>query len=164
MGGDSHDRRVERRGVRIDQLARPADAGSPLHVHPNSEESFEVVEGTFDVFLDGEWSRVQAGETATVPPNAPHTLKNASDGPAKLITRIKPAGRSEELFRHMHRLIEEGKIGRLPPNRPRSAIYAAMVFGAYPDEILTAKPPNGVFKAIAAARFIERYLTSAKHY
>jgi len=49
----------------------------------------------------------------------------------------------------MHRLIHEGKIKRLPPKDPRSAIYAAMLFGRYADEIRTVKPPNGVFKALA---------------
>jgi hypothetical protein len=49
----------------------------------------------------------------------------------------------------MHRLIHEGKIKRLPPKEPRSAIYAAMLFGKYPEEIRTTKPPNGVFKALA---------------
>jgi hypothetical protein len=49
----------------------------------------------------------------------------------------------------MHRLIHEDKIRRLPPKEPRSAIYAAMLFGKYPDEIRATKPPNGVFKALA---------------
>jgi hypothetical protein len=49
----------------------------------------------------------------------------------------------------MHRLIHEGKIKRLPPKDPRSAIYAAMLIDAYPDEIRTTKPPNGVFKTLA---------------
>jgi hypothetical protein len=50
----------------------------------------------------------------------------------------------------MHRLIHEGKIKRLPPKEPRSAIYAAMLIGAYPDEIRITKPPNGVFKTLAS--------------
>jgi hypothetical protein len=49
----------------------------------------------------------------------------------------------------MHRLIHEGRIKRLPPKDPRSAIYAAMLFGKYPDEIRSTKPPNQVFKALA---------------
>ena len=57
--------------------------------------------------------------------------------------------RSEAFFRDMHRLIHEGKIKRLPPKEPRSAIYAAMLIDAYPDEIRITKPPNGVFKALA---------------
>lgn len=49
----------------------------------------------------------------------------------------------------MHRLIHEGKIKRLPPKDPRSATYAARLFGKYPDEIRAAKPPNWVFQALA---------------
>jgi len=75
------------------------------------------------------------GGTASVLPGVPHTLRNASDEPAKTITRIRPAGRSEAFFRHMHALIHEGKIKRLPPKEPRSAIYAAMLFDLYPEEI-----------------------------
>ena len=55
------------------------------------------------------------------------------------------------MFRNLHRLIREGRIKRLPPKEPRSAIYAAMLFGAYPDEIRMTKPPNAVFGALALA-------------
>jgi len=43
-----------------------------------------------------------------------------------------------------------GKIKRLPPGEPRSAIYFAMLFAKYPNEMRGTKPPNGVFKALAA--------------
>lgn len=35
----------------------------------------------------------------------------------------------------MHRRIDAGKIRRLPADEPRSAIYAAMLFDRYPDEL-----------------------------
>lgn len=127
----------------------PRMPGPPAHVHPSAEESFEVIEGSLDVFKDGEWTTVRPGGTATVPAGVPHTLRNASDEPAKIVTRIRPAGRSEAFFRHMHRLIHESKIKRLPPKEPRSAIYAAMLFSRYPDEIRATGPINGVFKALA---------------
>lgn len=127
----------------------PRMPGPPTHVHPNWEESFEVIEGSLDVCKNGEWTTLGPGGTASVPPGVPHTLRNASDEPAKTITRIRPAGRSEAFFRHMHRLIHEGKIRRLPPKEPRSAIYAAMLFDRYPDEIRVTGPLNGVFKALA---------------
>jgi glyoxylate utilization-related uncharacterized protein len=118
-------------------------------VHPNTDDSFEVIEGSLEVSVDGQWRSLQAGETVTVPAGVPHTFRNASDKPVKVVSRIQPAGRSEAFFRDMHRLIHEGKIKRLPPKDPRSAIYAAMLIDAYPDEIRTTKPPNGVFKALA---------------
>jgi len=127
----------------------PRMPGPPPHVHPNSEESFEVIEGSLDVCKDGEWTTLGPGETATVPPGAPHTLRNASEAPAKTVTRIRPAGQSEALFRHMHKLIHQGKIKKLPPKEPRSAIYAAMLFDRYPGEIRVTGPLSGVFKVLA---------------
>jgi glyoxylate utilization-related uncharacterized protein len=118
-------------------------------MHPTTEDSFEVVEGTLEVSVDGKWRTVRPGETATVPIGAPHTFRNATDEPVTVVARMRPAGRSEPFFRDMHRLIHEGKIKRLPPKDPRSAIYAAMLIAEYPDEIRTIKPPNGVFKALA---------------
>ena len=108
-----------------------------------------MIEGTLEVCIDGQWRSVQAGETVTMPAGVPHTFRNASDKPVKAVTRIQPAGRSEAFFRDMHRLIHAGKIKRLPPKDPRSAIYAAMLIDAYPDEIRVTKPPNGVFRTLA---------------
>jgi hypothetical protein len=60
-----------------------------------------------------------------------------------------PSPRTTRWSSAPRRLIHEGKIRRLPPKDPRSAIYAAMLIGEYPDEIRTTKPPNGVLKALA---------------
>jgi mannose-6-phosphate isomerase-like protein (cupin superfamily) len=127
----------------------PRMPGPPPHVHPNSEEAFEVLEGSLDVFTGGRWRTLGPGENVAVPAGAPHTLRNGSDQPIKMITRIRPAGSSEAFFRHMHRLIGEGKLKRLPPKEPRSAIYAAMLFRAYPDEIRATGPANAVFGVLA---------------
>jgi hypothetical protein len=84
-----------------------------------------------------------------VPAGVPHSVRNASDEPARIVNIHQPAQRFESFFRHMQRLNQEGKIKRLPPKDPRSAIYAAMLFGEYPDEIRAVKPPNQVFEALA---------------
>jgi quercetin dioxygenase-like cupin family protein len=126
------------------------EPGPNVHMHPNSDDTFAVIDGTLEVCIDGEWRSVRAGETATAPAGVPHTFRNASDQTVKVKVTMQPAGRSEAFFRDMHRLIQEGKIKRLPPRDPRSAIYAAMLIGEYPDEIRSINPPNGVFKTLAA--------------
>ena len=125
------------------------EPGPPVHMHPDSADTFAVIDGTLDVCIDGEWRSVRAGETATIPAGVPHSFRNTSDETAKVKVTMQPAGRSEAFFRDMHGLIHEGKIKRLPPKDPRSAIYAAMLIGDYPDHIRSVKPPNGVFKALA---------------
>jgi mannose-6-phosphate isomerase-like protein (cupin superfamily) len=127
----------------------PRVPGPPVHMHPMAEESYEVIEGELEVFMNGDWSAVRAGEKATVPAGMPHSVRNASDEPVRLVNLHKPAQGFESFFRDMHRLIHEGKIKRLPPKDPGSAIYAAMLFGKYPNEIRTTKPPNWVFQALA---------------
>ena len=127
----------------------PRTPGPPPHVHPTSEESFEVVNGTLDVFKDGAWTRLSAGETATVPPNVRHTFRHPGDEPAKIVIRIRPAGRSEAFFRHMHTLITDGKLKRLPPKEPGSVIYVAMLFREYRDWTRPAGPLGAVITMTA---------------
>lgn len=62
-------------------------------MQPSAEESFEVLEGPLDVFQDGGWTTLRAGDTATAPPNAPHTFRNSSDESANVVITIRPAGR-----------------------------------------------------------------------
>jgi mannose-6-phosphate isomerase-like protein (cupin superfamily) len=126
------------------------EPGPIVHLHPDSDDTFAVLDGTLDVCIDGEWRPVRAGESATVPAGVPHTFRNATDEIVKVDVSIRPAGRSEAFFREMHRLIEEGKVKRLPPKDPRSAVYASMLIDEYADHIRAVKPPNGLFKALAA--------------
>jgi mannose-6-phosphate isomerase-like protein (cupin superfamily) len=128
----------------------PRMPGPPVHVHPTAEESYEIVEGALEVCIDGNWRTVRAGETATVPAGVPHTLRNTSSEPVRIVNIHRPALQFESFFREMHSLIGQGKIKRLPPKEPRSAVYAAMLFGKYPNEIRTTKPPNWVFKGLAS--------------
>jgi mannose-6-phosphate isomerase-like protein (cupin superfamily) len=135
----------------------PNMPGPPPHVHPQSEESFEILEGSLDVFAGGEWKAYGPGETATVPPGEKHTLRNGTGEPVKCITRIKPAGDSEEMFRTLHRLIAEGKVKSLPPKDPRSAVYAAMVFTSFPKEMKASGPIRGVFATLATIGKVLRF-------
>lgn len=123
----------------------PHLAGPPPHVHPTAEESFEVLEGSLEVFKDGAWTTLRPGETAAIPPNVRHSLRNRSDETAKVVIRIRPAGRSEAFFRHMHALVATRKVKHLPPKDPASMIYVAMLFREYRDWTRPTGPLNGVF-------------------
>jgi quercetin dioxygenase-like cupin family protein len=127
----------------------PHAPGPPPHVHPNAEESIEVVEGSLDVFKDGGWTTLQPGEARAVPAGVPHTFRNPSGGTTKIVVRVQPAGRSEAFFRQMQTLIAERKLKRLPPREPASAIYVAMLFTRYEDWTRPTGPLRAVFKGLA---------------
>jgi quercetin dioxygenase-like cupin family protein len=68
--------------------------GPPLHRHAY-RELFYVLEGSYEFTLERggrlETIVAGAGSAVAVPPDAPHTFKNATDAPARLLFVHQPA-------------------------------------------------------------------------
>jgi quercetin dioxygenase-like cupin family protein len=75
----------------IDMLI-PAGGGPPPHRH-DFEECFRVLEGSLEVRVrDLPPIRLEAGDTASIPANAPHSFRNPPEVPARLLCTAVPAG------------------------------------------------------------------------
>ena len=74
----------------------PPGGGPPPHRH-DFEEMFSILEGEIEVTFRGTKSIARPGETFNVPANAPHSFRNVSDRPARLLCLCSPAG-LEEFF------------------------------------------------------------------
>jgi quercetin dioxygenase-like cupin family protein len=74
----------------------PPGGGPPPHRH-DFEEMFHVLEGAVEVMFRGVTTTARAGETISIPANAPHAFKNVSSTPARLLCTVSPAG-EEEFF------------------------------------------------------------------
>ncbi|WP_353064772.1 cupin domain-containing protein [Tunturibacter psychrotolerans] len=72
----------------------PPGGGPPPHRH-DFEETFILLEGELEATFRGERSTIKAGETVTIPANAPHRFKNVSSQPARLICICSPAGQEK---------------------------------------------------------------------
>ena len=46
----------------------PSVFSPPPHRHPRATDSYEVLEGSFSVQVDGEWQTLTRGDRAAVPP------------------------------------------------------------------------------------------------
>jgi mannose-6-phosphate isomerase-like protein (cupin superfamily) len=135
--------------IEIEGTMRAHSAGPPIHVHPHQEETYLVTSGTADVFLDGRWHHLRAGESLTVPKGAPHTIKNEHDEDVTAMNWHRPAVRFEEFSRTFHRLATSGRIKSLPPKDPSSLVYAAMLFTEYEDTQVVVKPPTFFLRFLA---------------
>src|ERR1700678_4262058 len=62
----------------------PPGGGPPPHRH-DFEESFTVLEGEIEATFRGKRLVVRAGETVSIPANAPHSFTNASKYAARLL-------------------------------------------------------------------------------
>ncbi len=77
----------------IDMYVLPG-GGPPPHRH-DFEEMFTILEGEIALTFRGQKSVGRAGETVNIPANAPHSFKNTSEQPARLLCMCAPAGLDE---------------------------------------------------------------------
>ncbi|EEF61795.1 cupin domain-containing protein [Pedosphaera parvula] len=126
----------------------PGFAGPPLHIHPHAEESYQVLSGTLDVCVAGQWRELKPGESITVPAGTPHTLKNAHTEEVRLLNVHKPALGFERFFRRFHALVSAGRL-KLPPKDFGSLVLVSMLFVDHEQEIKSAKPPHNMMRVLA---------------
>jgi quercetin dioxygenase-like cupin family protein len=109
----------------------PPGGGPPPHVHSREEEGFYVLEGEI-AFRVGEARAVaKAGTFANMPVGTPHSFMNESDGPAKMLIWVAPAG-LERMFFEVGVPLAEGATTARPPTRDEI------------DRLLAAAPKYGV--------------------
>ena len=125
-----------------------------LDFHPGMEMRWEITRSTADTAGESFEATNWLGPKMGGPPVHVHPTAEESYQVIEGALDICVDGQwrtlqFESFFREMQSLIEQGKIKRLPPKEPRSAIYVAMLFGKYPNEIRVVKPPSALSKALA---------------
>lgn len=141
--------------LEAEQIIAPYDEGPPVHMHPHQEDSYTVLSGILDVYVDGKLHQVGAGQSLAVPKGTPHTLKNSHGEEIRLINRHTPAMNFQGMMATLHRLVTSGKVKSLPPKDLSSVIYLSMLFMRYKEDVVSVKPPSFVMAAMA---FIGRRL------
>ena len=70
----------------------PPGGGPPPHRHAKEDEYFSVLEGKFELLIEGEWTPVLKGETVFAPRNHWHTFRNAGETDGRIQIIVSPAG------------------------------------------------------------------------
>ncbi len=63
-----------------------------LHLHETHAETFYVLEGALDFFIDGDWIRAEPGTTIHIPPKVPHACRVSDRAPARMLMIMQPSG------------------------------------------------------------------------
>jgi quercetin dioxygenase-like cupin family protein len=134
--------------LEMEWLLAPRSSGTPIHVHPSATESYEVMEGELELYVDGSWQRLSVGQKASVAPGIPHTFRNASSFPARVYNTHSPAMRFGEYFGAIDRIVSSRAV---PPGRmtPKAALYLAMLMTKFEAEIKSVQPPHGVVRLLS---------------
>lgn len=100
-------------------------AGSPPHLHRDDEESFYVLEGTYQIVRGTERLTCGPGSFTHVPKGLPHAFTNIGDGPARMIILNWPADHHERFFLAVGDAVPAGSREFPAPKEPDFAAIAA---------------------------------------
>jgi mannose-6-phosphate isomerase-like protein (cupin superfamily) len=70
---------------------QPGD-GPPLHVHPEEDDAFYILEGEIVMIVEEDEIVVGPGTFVLVPPGVGHTFANRTQGVARIVNVHAPAG------------------------------------------------------------------------
>jgi mannose-6-phosphate isomerase-like protein (cupin superfamily) len=98
--------------VEMEFVLPPGCVPPPPHVHRHQVEDYEVLEGRFDVVVEGRWRSLGSGESASVPVGALHTFKNRSGETVRVRNWHRPAMRFEEFIERTCRTLQAAGITR----------------------------------------------------
>jgi mannose-6-phosphate isomerase-like protein (cupin superfamily) len=99
----------------VETLVKPSSAPT-YHSHVREDETFYVVSGTAEVWIDREIFRCEAGDRVFGPRNVFHTYRNVGNTDLKMILVYTPGG-FEQSFLDREVMLEAGKdqseVGRM---------------------------------------------------
>ena len=82
----------------FEQSGLTPNGGPPLHIHPEQDEWFFILEGEYHFKVGDEEFDMKAGDTIFLPRNVPHAFIQRSEK-ARTIVSYFPAGKMEDFFK-----------------------------------------------------------------
>lgn len=130
----------------LEMVYVPSAKFPPVHVHPNQDESFRVLDGALAVRVDGKETLYGRGESFDIPRGARHTMRAAVDE-ARVIWETRPALRTLEMHRELWRLSAQGKADEHGVPGKRDMVR---ILREYHDELRLTCPPVWIQRIIFA--------------
>lgn len=115
----------------------PSTEQPPKHTHPQQRESYEVIEGSFEVFSGKGWQLLQQGESISVPPGEVHTFR-VGEEPTSVRNVHAPALDFEDDFALESALMEAGRIRSY--SSPKTVLHYAVLLDRYRHCMTMASP------------------------
>ncbi len=76
----------------------------PPHIHPTQDEFIYVLEGRFDVLLNGVETYAEPGDLIRLPKGVPHGIYNKTEQTIKCLFWVAPTRKLFDLFWALHNL------------------------------------------------------------
>lgn len=89
----------------------PPGGGPPPHSHKNEDETFLVIEGEYELLVNGVSHRLMAGQAMHAKRGTTHTFRNVGTTPGTMLIAIVPGG--------LERYLEQISPLSMPDDMPK---------------------------------------------
>jgi quercetin dioxygenase-like cupin family protein len=89
------------------EVRTPSGGMVPPHTEDN-HEAFYVIEGIFELEVEGELFRCGAGDFLSIQPGTVHSFRNAGPGWARMLTLTSPGSQHQRFFESLGEPLEPG--------------------------------------------------------
>lgn len=122
--------------------------GPPIHLHPQQEEIFKVLQGKLEVYRKDQWHSLEAGDELVIPKNTPHSFRSRDAAPSYFEYIVTPKGNFTGMLQTFEALMLADKIRS--NSDLRSLLYMAMIFKKHEQEIVSVTPPQFIMTGLSA--------------
>ncbi len=85
----------------------------PPHIHATQDEFIHVLDGRFELLLDGQVQHAGPGDLVRLPMGMPHGIFNKSGADVRALFWVAPSRRLYELFSRIHGLTDPAEVVRI---------------------------------------------------
>jgi quercetin dioxygenase-like cupin family protein len=85
----------------------------PPHIHPTQDEFIFMLDGQFELWLDGTTTKAKAGDLVRMPMNVPHGIFNKSTDNVTCLFWVAPTQSLRALFERIHNLTDPEEVVRI---------------------------------------------------
>jgi quercetin dioxygenase-like cupin family protein len=85
----------------------------PPHFHPDQDEFIRVLEGDFDLWLEGEEAKAAAGDLIRLPMGSRHGIFNRSAANTRALFWVAPSRKLYDLFVQIDKVADPAEVVRI---------------------------------------------------
>jgi quercetin dioxygenase-like cupin family protein len=85
----------------------------PPHIHTNQDEFIRVLEGEFELVLEGQKASAKAGDLIRLPMGQSHGIFNNSGQAVRALFWVSPTQKLFELFSRIHNVADPAEVVRI---------------------------------------------------
>ena len=121
-----------------------------VHTHPKAIETYEVLDGEMEFFVQDKWLHARKGDKLKVPKGVTHAFRNPTEKIVTVYNTHQPALRMENYFEDVCKVLD-----KLTDNRTKDfkmnlkgMLYMSVLMNNYRNEIIAKNPPDVAIKLL----------------